>query len=305
VIATVAAHQIRSFARQRVVWVMLVTMLVMAALAGVIGWSSHRTIIGVYDEAVKILAATGQPAPGNPFVLKPQLSLLSNVVIYITLIGALLALLIGHLSVIEDDSGGIGRLVFSRQVTRASYVTGKMVGAGAVLAATVATCWVVSALSLWIVNGAPPSGADLVRVGVFYLASWLYLAMFALVGMVAALLTHRRSIGLLSAVGVWLVITFVLPQFTSGLRPTASLNPITDPVSTSQAFFRVTSRIRPLSLVEQYKQFSGRMLRTAPAETVPHTFVRLAPLLGAVVLLAWLALVLVQRHDYSGSADSE
>jgi ABC-type transport system involved in multi-copper enzyme maturation permease subunit len=304
VIATVAAHQLLSFRRQRVVWVMLATLLVMTALAGVIGWSSHRTIIGVYGEAVKILGAAGRPAPSNPFVLKPTLSLLSNMMIYITLIGALLALHVGHLSIV-DDTGGVGRIVFSRRLSVASYTAGKMTGAGVLLAVTLASCGVVSAVSLWIVNGAVPTGPDLLRVVAFYAVSWMYLAVFVLVGMTGALLAHRRSIGLLGAVGVWLVVTFVVPQFTSGLRPTASLNPITDPVSTSQTFFRITSRGRPFSLVEQYKQFSGRMLETAPAESTAHTVMRLAPLVGSMAVLAAVCFVLVRHHDYSGSTTDE
>ena len=90
-IATVASHQVLSLRRQRVFLALLITLLTMAALAGALCWSSHQTIVRVYDEAVKSLAANGQPVPPNPFLLKPTLSLLSNMVVYIPLIGALLA----------------------------------------------------------------------------------------------------------------------------------------------------------------------------------------------------------------------
>lgn len=33
------------------------------SLEHVLGWSSEHTIVRVYDEAVKLLAPTGQPAP--------------------------------------------------------------------------------------------------------------------------------------------------------------------------------------------------------------------------------------------------
>ncbi len=304
-IATVASQQIRSLKRQRVVWILIGTLLVMTLLAGVIGWSSHRTIIGVYDEAVKILTSKGRPAPANPFLVKPSLSLLSNMVIYITLIGALLALLLGHLTIADDQSGGVGRLIFTRAVTRTSYAIGKVVSVCVVLAAALVGCWAVSVMSLWVVNGGPASGRELERVAVFYAVSWLYLLIFSLVGMITVLATRRRSIGLLSAMGVWLVVTFVVPQFTSGLRPTASLNPIIDPVSTSQTFFRVTSRARPVSIVEQYKQVSGRVLETASAETTRQTIERLAPLATLVIVLVVLLIVMVRRHDFSGTADDE
>jgi len=304
VIATIASHQVLSLRRQRVFLAMLATLLTMTALAGVLGWSSHQTIVRVYDEAVKLLASTGKPAPPNPFLLKPTLSLLSNMVVYIPLIGALLALIVGHLSIVDDETNGTGRLVFSRQVSRTSYVLGKIVSAATVLAVVLTASLGVSVAALLVVNRAI-AGADLGRLVMFYGLSWLYLMVFALIGMVTVLMTRRRSIALLSAMGAWLVITFVIPQFTSGLRPTQSLNPITDPASTSQTFFKVTSKFRPYSIVEQYKQASGRILHTAPAESFGHTVQRVLPIAGLAAVLVLLTIRLVQRHDFSRSANSE
>ena len=303
-IATVASHQVLSLRRQRVFLAMLATLLAMTALAGVLGWSSHQTIGRVYDEAVKLLASTGKPAPPNPFLLKPTLSLLSNMVVYIPLIGALLALIVGHLSIVDDETNGTGRLVFSRQISRTSYVLGKIASAAVVLVVVLAASLFISVAALLIVNRTI-AGADLGRLLSFYGLSWLYLMVFALIGMVTVLMTRRRSIALLSAMGAWLVITFVIPQFTSGLRPTQSLNPITDPASTSQTFFKITSKLRPYSVVEQYKQASGRILQTAPTESLGQTIQRVLPIAGLAIVLALLIIRLVQRHDFSRSANSE
>lgn len=303
-IATIAAHQLRSLHRQRILLAMFTTMLTMTVLAGVLGWSSHHTIVRVYDEAVKLLALTGDPAPPNPFLLKPALSMLSNMVIYIPLIGALLALILGHVSIADDETNGTGRLVFSRQISRTSYVLGKTASAAIALALILTACTVVSIVALLVVNRSI-SGGDVGRLVLFYALSWLYLIVFALIGMVAVLMTRRRSIALLSAMGAWLVITFVSPQFTSGLRPTQSLNPITDPASTSQAFFRITSTWRPFSVVEQYKEASGRILQTAPSEALGQTILRIAPIAGLALALVLFTTLLVRRHDFSRSALSE
>jgi ABC-2 type transport system permease protein len=304
VIVTVAAHQLLSFRRQRVSLVLLATLLTMTALAGVLGWSSHQTISRVYDEAVKLLAATGKPAPPNPFLLKPTLSLLSNMVVYVPLIGALLALIVGHLSIIDDETNGIGRLVFSRQITRSSYVLGKILSAAIALAVVLVASLAVSAAALIVVNRSI-TGADIGRLLLFCALSWLYLLVYALIGMVTVLTTRRRSIALLSAMGVWLVITFAIPQLTSGLRPTQSLNPITDPAGTSQSFFEITSKFRTVSVVEQYKQASGRILQTTTAEPLGQTIQRVLPIGSLAIALTLLTILLVQRHDFSRSANDE
>lgn len=303
-ITTIAYQQSLLLRRQRVALVGLVTMLAVTAMAGVLGWSSHHTIVRVFDEAVRLQAAGGQPAPPNSFLLKPSLSLLSNMVVYIPLIGALLALVVGHLILVEDQSKGMGRLLFTRQVTRTQYAFGKILAATRFLAVTMAGCGLVSLVALLVVNGRL-SAWDLGGLAGFYVLSWAYLVVFALVGMLTALLTRRRSLALLSAIGVWLVVTFVVPQFTSGLRPTQSLNPLTEPVGTSQAFFRVTQQAQPLSIVEQYKAAAGTILGTSSTNSTTATVVAIVPIVIAGFLLTGLVLWQIQRHDYARSVTDE
>lgn len=304
-IVTVAAHQVFSLRRQRILVALLGPLVAMTALAGVLGWMSHNTIVRVYDEAVRLLSAEGRPAPPNPFELKPTLSMLSNMSIYIPLIGALLALVLGHVSLADDQSNGLGRLVFSRPVPRSSYVLGTMLAAAAVLAAILATSLIVSTVSLLLVNRAVPTATEFGRLTLFYGLSWLYLLLFALVGMVTVMLAQRRSLALLAAVGVWLVVTLAVPQFTSGLHPTASLNPVSDPVSTSQPFFGATAKARAFSVSEQYKTASAHILGTAPAESASGTARRVLPLAVSVAGLGLITTRLVRRHDYSKAASDE
>ena len=299
-IAVVAHHQLLAYARQRMLTVTVAVLGGFALLAGVLGWASHRTIIGVYDESVKLVEARGQATPPNPFLLRPTLSMLSNEMIYITMIGALVAIVIGHLAVADDDSSGIGRLVFTRPIPRTRYTIGKTTAIGALLAIGIAASYTVSVAALTIVDRFP-AGRDLARLAGFYLLAWCYLMVFALVGAVSVLITRRRSLGLLTAIGVWLTITFAVPQFSSGLRPTQSLNPVVDPVSTNQALFRFTSHARPYSIAEQFKEAAGRVLATATPEPATDTWLRIAPILVTFIVLVVLAHWLIARHDYSRS----
>lgn len=304
-ISTIASQQLLALRRQRVFLAVLGLFVAMTAAAGVLGWSSHNTIVRVYDQAVTLLASQGQPAPANPFLLKPELSLLANMVVYIPLLGALLALLLGHLSVAQDEATGLGRLIFSRRVSRTGYALGKIAAAAASLALILLAALVVSVVSLLIVNQAVPTVGQVGRLGLFYGLSWLYLMVFALVGIGMTLLNRRRSLGLLSAMGVWLVITFAVPQFTSGLRPTASLNPIVDPVGASQRFFQITAAARPISIAEQYKAVSAQILATAPTEPIAHTLLQVLPIAAVAAVFTGAVISLIWRHDFSRSSNAE
>ncbi|MCB0964528.1 MAG: ABC transporter permease subunit [Acidimicrobiales bacterium] len=305
-IAVVARQQLQSLRRQRVFVVTVGILLSMTALAGLIGWSSHTTILRVYDEATRYLAAQGRAAPPNPIDLKPSLALLANMEIYIPLIGALLALIVGHLAMADDATTGIGRLLFSRPLPRPAYVAGKALAVAIALAGTLLACAVVSAVEVGLVNHAAPSLGELGRIGLFYALSWLYLLAFAVVGMVAVLLTDRRPLALLGALGVWLVVTFAMPEFTSGLHPVASLNPVVDPVSTSQRLFQITAHARGASLFEQYKAASAQLLAIDPVrEPWGQIALRALPIAALAAVAGAAGAWLVGRHDYSkGASDA-
>lgn len=304
-IRAVAAQQVRALRRQRTFVALLALFVAMSALAGLLGWSSTRTISRVYAQAAILLQSEGKPVPPNPIGSKPPLALLSNLTIYVPLVGALLALVLGHLSLADDRAGGLGRLLFSRQLSRRDYVLGKAAGAGALLAGAVGASLAVSVLSLAVANGSLPTPADLGRLVVFSGLCLLYLLAFAVVGMLTVLLVRRRSLALLTAMGVWLVVTFAVPQFTSGLRPTASLNPVTQPASTSTAFFRATAYARPLSLSEQFKQLSADVLQTGAAEPAATAAARAVPLAGALVLALAATAAAVRRRDWSAGVTGE
>lgn len=304
-VRAVATQQVLVLRRQRLFLVALSILMLMTALAGVIGFSSQQTVNRAYQIASGLLAAQGKAVPANPVTLKPALSLLTNMAIYVPMIGALVALVLGHLSLADDEASGIGRLIFSRGIDRSSYVAGRVAGAAALLAAICVACLGLSAVSLVVVHQSLPTLGETARLVTFYLLSWVYLLFFALAGMITVLVARRRSMALLSALAVWLVVTFAMPQLTSGVRPVASLNPVAPAVSTSAAFFHVTAYLHPASLAEQYKAASAEVLQVAPAASSATLTGQVLPLLvallGAVVLTGWL----VRRHDYSRSGVDE
>ena len=299
----IARQHLRALSRSHTFVLMLGVLLLMTAVSGLIGWSSHATIIRVYDETVRTLAAAGKSAPPNPFASKPRLSLLDNMIIYVPLIGALLAIVIGHMSVTADRQAGVTRVIFSRPVQRSSYFWGKLAGSAFAGAVIMAACLILSVLSLTLINGGLPNASEFLRLTLFYALSGLYLLLFVLVGMVAALLTRSQSMALFAAVAVWVLVTFATPQFTSGLRPVASLNPVTDPTTVSRsAFFRATSKAKPIAVNEQYKALSTRILTEGSGARPAKSAAQLAPIAFFVLLLGGWANLLVQRRDFSEEA---
>jgi ABC-type transport system involved in multi-copper enzyme maturation permease subunit len=123
----------------------------------------------------------------------------------------------------------------------------------------------------------------------FYGFSLVYLLGFAFIGFSSALVKDDEVVALLIPIIFWIAITFVLPQLTSALYPTGSLNPTlpqTD-ILQSPALRTMHDAVYPFSISEHYKEAAASILGIKGSETdVPvHS-----GLINAATIFCWILL---------------
>jgi ABC-2 type transport system permease protein len=286
----VARQEIRCTSRERLAVALLAVFLGMALVSSAIGWASHHTVMSVYDETILLM---GRSIP-NPFAGVSALDVTSNSVIYIVLIGALLATVVGVRSSVRDRRAGVADLVFARPIGARTYVAGKLLGVqawiGIVIVAAMAATWV----GVWVVNGRPLSFSETLSLLAFHALAWIFLLPFTVMGMVAGAKARNESTALLVPILVWVAIVFVVPQLGTAQNPTAVLNPVPAPVSSQDLFFRVNHVVlRPISITEHFKHAGAVILhlRDAGSSAIAGDLGSLA----AVAILSLAALTLVTR----------
>ncbi len=268
---TLAFSEFRSLYRQRTLALLLVVFLGMALFSTYIGWSTEHTITGIYTETVQALATDGvTDVPPNPFLNAPPLAILKNMIVYVVLIGSLLAIVVGYNAFIRERRAGVAKIMFSRPISRHAVLVGKMAGILLVLAVVMSAALVISVVSASLVSSRLLSLSEIGRLLAYYGLSWGYVTIFGLLGLFFAMQAKSESLALLSPVVVWLLISFVLPQLTSALDPTALLNPTAIQADFPQSHFFTTIRaiLEPFSISEHYK-IVGRTLLEGGAGGLP------------------------------------
>ena len=96
-------------------------------ISAYLGWSATSTVNAIYADAVVYLSATGSPIPPNPVTTISPLSLLRNMSIYVSLIGALAAIVIGYQLVAMDRKSGVMPLLGTRPFAQSAYARGKVI----------------------------------------------------------------------------------------------------------------------------------------------------------------------------------
>jgi len=268
----VAQQEIKAILKEKTFLLLLVIFIGMTLASTYIGWSSAHTIQSVYDSTVSLLVEQGKAIPPPPFADASHLSLLKNMVIYVVLIGALLAIIIGHLMGVRDRKAGVTRLIFSRNITKQQFLIGKVLAILFVLGSMLVVAFIVSAVSSELLSRI--TFVDMIRIADFYGFALVYLAGFAFLGLSFALTRKTSTLALLIPLIIWLAITFVLPELTSALFPTASLNPTlpqTD-VLQSPVLSAIHTAVYPLSISEQFKVVTEKILMVPTNTTATGSF---------------------------------
>lgn len=257
---------LQGLARDRTVAVMAALFVVLVLMSAWLGWSATATVNAIYADAAKFLAASGQPVPPNPVMEASPLALLRNLSIYVSLIGALAASVTGFRLVATDRRAGVLPLIGSRPLDTWTYAASRLISLALAMAALIAVAAAVSVMTFLILPGLVVTGADWLRLTLFFVLSWAFVMLFGLIALGATATARSEAAGLLTPVSVWLAVTFILPALTGNIHPTAAINPVSAlAAAPDTAFFHIMGTLfGPLSVAESFKFLAADLLRFLP-----------------------------------------
>ncbi len=290
----VAKNEFKTLFKENTFILLLLIFILMTIFSTYIGWSAKNTIINVYQETVKDLSLKGiKEIPPNPFTGIPDLSILKNMIVYVFLIGSLLALVIGNNAFIRDRRSGVLRIIFSKFISKQTYIFGKIVGIFETLLLIVFISFLLSLFSTVLISGHFLTPIEILKLSGFYAISLVYLLIFSMVGLYFAIDSDGESIALLIPVIIWVLLTFVMPQITSSLAPTALLNPNNIQAATPHSnFFHILQMIiKPFSISESYKEISSILLEAnSGINTISTLQIKFQNAVGLIIMFSYLVI---------------
>lgn len=304
----IAIQSVNAVARQHTVTAIAALFLLLIMFSAYLGWSATHTVDAIYKAAAQYLSAQNQPVPPNPVLQSSPLGLLRNMATYVSLLGSLAALVIGHQLIASDRKAGVLPLMGTRPLRGSNYALGKIGALSVVLGGLIVFAALVSAATFLLLPAFTLGTDEWLRLVGFFGTSYLYMMVFGLLGLAFTARLKSETVGLLVPLVFWLTLTFVLPQITSNVNPVAALNPVSALANPPDAgFFVFTgSVLEPFSLAEAYRLMAARLLHFLPSEytirDVVPPIVSLAGACAALAGFAWSALTRLNfaQGDYNG-----
>jgi ABC-type transport system involved in multi-copper enzyme maturation permease subunit len=296
-LALIAGNDMRFLLRENVLRLALGIFVVMAIASSYISWSSQRILKVIYQEALKLLPP-GSPPPPFPVDVESDLAILKNMIIYVVLIGSLLAIIFGHVIGTRDRKAKTLRVLFSRPITKENFFLAKVVALAGSLGLVTLFALLTTFVSLVILNRTF-SSAWLGNLFLFYLVSYLFMLGFGLLALGFGLREQRSGQALLLPIMLWIIVIFALPELGSALFPTSSLNPVlpSSDVLQSPTLQLLHNNVYPFSISEQFKALTSSLIGiSVPTDLGSVTY---AHWLEALLLALWVVITFALAYSFA------
>lgn len=210
-ITTVIKKELSDARKNKVFLVVIGMILLLTIVSVVLGAYQVKVNLNTYNQSVSFLKSLGKTAlPAAPN-LNP-LSSSKSFVNYIGILGALLAIILGNSTIVKEKRNGTLKLILSRQIFRDSYLNGKILGNLILLFSLSMLTFIISLSSVAFISTASLGAGDIGRMFVFFIMSFLYMAVFLILGAFMAITIPNGNKALLITVIIWLIFSFILPQ---------------------------------------------------------------------------------------------
>jgi ABC-2 type transport system permease protein len=269
-IVTLARHEYRSALRSRVLAALLITLLAVTAVSVLVATFDYRTQLADY-RAYRDAATAAGVSRVAPLPLVP-LQLLRGAIEYIEIVGALLAIALGYLSVARERGNRTLPLIRSRPVSTGQLTLGTALGAIALISTLVLATAVGAVLALGFIGRDWINGEEGLKLAIGCVASIVYMTTFYCLGALLAARSRVLANALVGALVIWLAVVLILPQIGDTLDPDnqvpgglfASLN-VDKPheraiLADFGTYERIRGDIEQLSFAKHYERFNFAML---------------------------------------------
>lgn len=249
-------NELKLSVRDRNPQIIFIIFLFLTSLSSLISWLTVRNVASIY-QSIKRLGFT---KASNPFAGISSLYFVRNSVIYVILVGSLLAIILGTQASIRDRKSLTSPLIKSRNVSLPSKYSGQLLAIFTILFLALTIVTAAAYISIWLIQGHPISSSPALHLVAYAVTSWFLLIAIASFSFAYGFFTSAEENGLLVPFIAWSVVTFITPLIATGIRPVALLNPTPSLITDSGVPHALQLSLSPFIVMENFKSIANSLL---------------------------------------------
>jgi len=207
----IAKKEITDAFKNKLFIITLVMLILLTIVSIILGAYQVRVQVEEYNSSVAFLKSLGKTDLPTAPNLNP-IAASKSFVNYIGMLGALIAMMLGNQTIVNERKNGTLKLMLSKGVFRDELLSGKLLGNLAILFAITAISAAITFAVIGLVGTVVLTSAETARMLLFFLMSFLFMAFFLVLSVLFAVMIRNEKKALLLTIVVWLVLAFIFPQ---------------------------------------------------------------------------------------------
>ena len=198
---------------------LVVFLLFLTAVSLLVAGFNFQSQVAQYNAAIAQLHALGQT---GAVLEKPQyfpLQMLRGTIEYLEIIGAIIGIILGYISIAKEKGNNTLQLLLSRPVSKLSFIFGKILGNSLLLASLLGLIVIFIMIAITLIGHVVFSPLELVKLLLSFIFSYIYLMFFYSLSALLSLLFKNLPNALIVGFVIWLLIVLVVPQIGDTMDP--------------------------------------------------------------------------------------
>ena len=176
-IIIIAKKEFKDILRSRIFIYVLLLLFVLTLISLVVSELVFKDQVLQYNNSLAMLKSIGKiPTTEAPHLY--PLNLLRGAVDYIEIIGAILGIFLGYISMFKEKSSKAIKLILARPIKKSEIIYGKLLGNFVFVLVLMIGVATLIAVTLPLVAGASLHSIDFIKLGIFAILSALYILIF-------------------------------------------------------------------------------------------------------------------------------
>ena len=211
-IITIAKKEFNDALKNKVFLTFLIFLLGLTTISIYVGSVNFQAKVSLFEKTYAMLVASGQPVDT---LMRPEffpLQLLRATIEYLEIIGAVLAISLGYLSIAKEKGNNTLPLIFTRPISRKKYYIGKMFGNLALILSISIILFLFTFLLVRFVGQVNLNSLEITKILLTTGATILYLFIFFSLSALLTIIVKHPSNALIFSFVIWLFFVLIVPQ---------------------------------------------------------------------------------------------
>ena len=218
-VITIAKKEYSDAVKNKLFITLLIFLLVLTLVSIVVASFDFQGKAADYNNSLKILKDLGKTADIKAPPQFYPLQMLRGVINYLEIIGAILGIILGYLSIAKEKGKRTLQLILSRPVKRSDIISGKILGNTFLIFSVLGIVTLFIYLVIGSIGGTFLNSAEIIKLLLTIVFSYMYIMFFFCLSSILTLKISSLSQALVICFAIWLVFVLILPQIGDTMDP--------------------------------------------------------------------------------------